>query len=128
MQHRENPFRTMGDMKPQHAALQAAETEPVIQNAGWSICMDVDEFITVKIGDGTLPALYKAMGEANMISLTWRLFGNDDVHHFEDRFVTEQFTRARPKSCANPIRRGGSRRCFAMSISIRNWACIAPRG
>ena len=44
VQHRNNPFREM-DLKPQHAALQAAESEPVIQNCGWGICMDVDEFV-----------------------------------------------------------------------------------
>ncbi len=59
-QWRENPFREM-DLKPQHAALQAAEDEPIMQHCAWGICMDVDEFIDIKIGDGTLPALYAAM-------------------------------------------------------------------
>ena len=51
----------------------------MIQNCGWGICMDVDEFINIKIGDGTLAALYAAMGEANMISLTWRLMGKPQL-------------------------------------------------
>ncbi len=61
------PCSARCDLKPQHAALQAAEDEPVMQDCGWGICMDVDEFINIKIGDGTLAALYAAMGDANMI-------------------------------------------------------------
>ncbi len=54
------PVSPGGDLKPQHAALQAAEAEPVMQNCGWGICMDVDEFINIKIGDGTLhDSLYR---------------------------------------------------------------------
>jgi hypothetical protein len=87
-QWRENPFKGT-DLKPQHAALQAAESEPVMQTAAWGICMDVDEFIDIKIGDGTLAALYAAMETAmpgaNMIALTWRLFGNSEVHGYEDQ-------------------------------------------
>ncbi|MDO8883300.1 glycosyltransferase family 2 protein, partial [Pseudotabrizicola sp.] len=47
-QHRVNPWVPGGELKPQHAALQAAESEPVMQNCGWGICMDVDEFINIK--------------------------------------------------------------------------------
>jgi len=126
--HRENPFRTMVDMKPQHAALAAAENEPMIQNAGWSICMDVDEFITIKIGDGTLPALYKAMGEANMISLTWRLFGNDDVHRFEDRFVTEQFTRCAPEVVRKPHQAWGFKTLFRNVDLYKKLGVHRPKG
>jgi hypothetical protein len=55
--------------------------------------MDVDEFINIHAGDGHLADLWAAVPDANMISLTWRLFGNSDLDRFEDRFVTDQFTR-----------------------------------
>jgi hypothetical protein len=111
VQHRENPFRQT-DLKPQHAALQAAEDEPVMQNCGWGVCMDVDEFINVKVGDGTLRALYEAMGEANMISLTWRLFGNADVHGYEDRFLIDQFTACAPEVVRKPHQAWGFKTLF----------------
>lgn len=99
VQHRENPFKGT-NLKPQHAALQAGEKEEIIQDADWVISMDVDEFINVKVGDGTLPALFEAVGDANLISCTWRLFGNSDVHEFADEPLMAQFTR-----CAREITR-----------------------
>jgi len=126
-QHRDNPFRTM-DMPPQHAALQAAETEPLIQNSGWAICMDVDEFIDVKIGDGTLSALYAAMGEANMIALTWRLFGNCDVHAYEDRFLIEQFVTCAPEIVRKPHQAWGFKTLFRNIDIYKKLGVHRPKG
>ncbi len=127
VQHRDNPFREM-HLKPQHAALQAAEHEPLIRDCGWAICMDVDEFIDVKIGDGTLSALYEAMGEANMISLTWRLFGNADIHRYEDRFVTEQFTRCAPELVRKPHQAWGFKTLFRNIDIYKKLGVHRPKG
>jgi len=128
VQHRVNPFTPGGDLKPQHAALQAAESEPVMQQCGWGICMDVDEFINIKIGDGTLDALYKAMGEANMISLTWRLFGNNDVHGFEDRFLLDQFTACAPEVIRKPHQAWGFKTLFRNSEIYKKLGVHRPKG
>lgn len=127
-QRRANPWVPGGELKPQHAALQAAESEPVIQNAGWAICMDVDEFIDVKIGDGTLKALYTAMGEANMISLTWRLFGNCDVHEYEDRFLLEQFTTCAPELVRKPHQAWGFKTLFRNIDIYKKLGVHRPKG
>ena len=127
VQHRENPFRTM-DLKPQHAALQAAEDEPVMQNCGWGICMDVDEFINIKVGDGTLAALYAAMGEANMISLTWRLFGNADVHGYQDRFLIDQFTACAPQVVRKPHQAWGFKTLFRNIDIYKKMGVHRPKG
>jgi hypothetical protein len=127
VQHRDNPFRQTG-LPPQHAALQAAESEPLIANAGWIICMDVDEFINIHIGDGTLPALYKAVGEANMISLTWRLFGNADVAEYEDRFITEQFTLAAEEICRKPHQAWGFKTLFRNIGIYKKLGVHRPKG
>ena len=88
LQHRQNPYKKM-KLKPQHAALRAAENEPIVQHADWLICMDVDEFINIKVGNGQLKELYQAVGDANLISCTWRLFGNSNMHGFsEDPILT----------------------------------------
>ncbi|MFD1808678.1 hypothetical protein ACFSHQ_12890 [Gemmobacter lanyuensis] len=115
-------------MKPQHAALQAAETEPVMQNCGWGICMDVDEFINVKVGDGTLKALYTAMGTANMISLTWRLFGNSEVHGYEDRFLIDQFTRCAPELVRKPHQAWGFKTLFRNIDIYKKFGVHRPKG
>ena len=127
VQHRDNPFKSTV-LKPQHAALQAAEAEPVIRNSAWAICMDVDEFINIKIGDGTLRALYDAIGDANMISLTWRLFGNDDVARFEDRFITRQFTACAPELTRKPHQAWGFKTLFRNIGIYRKLGVHRPKG
>ena len=127
VQHRENPFRAM-NLPPQHAALQAAESEPLIQNSGWAICMDVDEFINIKIGDGTLRALYAAMGDANMIALTWRLFGNSDVHGYDDRLLLDQFTLCAPEVVRKPHQAWGFKTLFRNIDIYKKLGVHRPKG
>ena len=127
-QHRVNPWVPGGEMKPQHAALQAAESEPVMQNCGWGICMDVDEFINIKIGDGTLRALYTAMGDANMISLTWRLIGNSDVAEYQDRFLLEQFTDCAPEVIRKPHQAWGFKTLFRNIDIYKKLGVHRPKG
>lgn len=130
-QWRENPFREM-DLKPQHAALQAAEAEPILQSAAWGICMDVDEFIDIKIGDGTLTALYAAMEAAmpgaNMIALTWRLFGNSEVHAYQDRFLLDQFTRCAPEVVRKPHQAWGFKTLFRNIEIYKKLGVHRPKG
>lgn len=127
VQHRDNPFKSSG-LKPQHAALQAAEDEPIMQNCAWGICMDVDEFINIKIGDGTLAALYAAMGAANMISLTWRLFGNAEVHGYQDRFLLEQFDRCAPEVIRKPHQAWGFKTLFRNIDVYKKLGVHRPKG
>jgi hypothetical protein len=128
VQHRVNPYVPGGDLKPQHAALQAAESEPVTQNCAWGICMDVDEFINIKIGDGTLKALYEAMGDANMISFTWRLFGNNDVHGYADRFLLDQFTACTPEVIRKPHQAWGFKTLFRNINIYKKLGVHRPKG
>ncbi|MFN7224246.1 MAG: glycosyltransferase family 2 protein [Paracoccaceae bacterium] len=127
-QHRANPWVPGGELKPQHAALQAAESEPVMQNCGWGICMDVDEFINVKIGDGSLRALYAAMGDANMISLTWRLFGNSDVAGYQDRFLLDQFNDCAPQVIRKPHQAWGFKTLFRNIEIYKKLGVHRPKG
>jgi hypothetical protein len=131
VQHRDNPYRAM-QLKPQHAALQAAEAEPLLQACDWAICMDVDEYLNIKIGDGRLPALYAAMEAAlpgaNMISATWRLFGNSGVHAYEDRPVFEQFTRCAPELIRKPHQAWGFKTLFRNIAIYRKLGVHRPKG
>ncbi|MDD8022968.1 MAG: glycosyltransferase family 2 protein [Paracoccaceae bacterium] len=128
LQHRINPWKPGGELKPQHAALQASESEPIVQNCGWAICMDVDEFIDIKIGDGTLNALYTAMGEANMISLTWRLFGNCDVHEYADKFLLDQFVTCAPEVVRKPHQAWGFKTLFRNIDIYKKIGVHRPKG
>ena len=127
VQHRDNPFREV-DMKPQHAALQAADDEPMVQNADWLICMDVDEFITVHVGDGTLGALFDAVPDANMISLTWRLYGNADIAEFRDEFITEKFTRCAQEYANKPHQAWGFKTLYRNLGIFKKMGVHRPKG
>jgi predicted ester cyclase len=90
--------------------------------------MDVDEFINIKIGDGTLGALYAAIGDANMVSLTWRLFGNADVQGYEDRFLIDQFTACAPEVVRKPHQAWGFKTLFRNIDIYKKLGVHRPKG
>jgi hypothetical protein len=127
VQHRDNPYRAL-DKKPQHAALAAAEDEPVVQQSAWVICMDIDEFLNVKVGRGTLPDLYAAVGEANMISCTWRLFGNSDVRHFTEGFTLLSYHMCAEEFSPKPHQAWGFKTLFRNEGIFRKLGVHRPKG
>jgi hypothetical protein len=127
VQHRDNKFREM-DLKPQHAALQMAEDEPLMQEADWLICMDVDEFINIKVGDGRLSDLFAAVPDANMISCTWRLFGNSDRHDFADEFTIGQFDRCAEEYSPKPHQAWGFKTLFRNNGIFKKMGVHRPKG
>lgn len=88
----------------QWAALKAANGHPLRRAADWVMVLDIDEYVTVHAGDGTLPGLIALFPDATAFPLTWRLFGNDGVVAFEDRPVPALFTRAAPAVMGWPWR------------------------
>ncbi|MEM9582367.1 MAG: glycosyltransferase family 2 protein [Pseudomonadota bacterium] len=127
VQRRDNRFHGT-DLKPQHWALAASDKEQILKDAGWVISMDVDEFINIHVGEGRLDDLYEAVGDANMISLTWRLFGNADVHEFEDRFLIDQFTRCAPELCRKPHQAWGFKTLFRNIGIYKKMGVHRPKG
>ena len=89
---------------PQWSALKQASTHSLRAAADWVLVLDIDEYVNIHAGDGTLAALVAALPEASAIPLTWRLFGNAGVVEHEDRPVTAVFTRAAPKTMVWPWR------------------------
>ncbi|TLP67684.1 glycosyltransferase family 2 protein [Parasedimentitalea maritima] len=81
----------------QFTAFKTASKHPLVQQADWILALDIDEFVNVHTGDGTLQCLLDALPEADAITLTWRLFGNNDQVRYSDRSVTSQFTRSAPE-------------------------------
>jgi hypothetical protein len=90
-QHRKNPFKAGGS--PQRGALKAAKKEELVQKADWLICADCDEFLNVRVGKGRLDDLFAAVGEADAISVCWKLMGNSGRTDYCEDFVIEQFDR-----------------------------------
>ncbi len=127
VEHRENPYRETGQ-KPQHAAYLAAQSTPTAQAADWVMCMDVDEYINIHVGDGTLHDLFKAAPDANVISMTWRLFGNAEVDLFENKFITEQFFRCAPEICRKPHQAWGFKTMFRNNGIYKKYGVHRPVG
>ncbi|MEL7163871.1 MAG: glycosyltransferase family 2 protein [Pseudomonadota bacterium] len=78
------------------AMKRAAKLDPV-KTADWILALDIDEFVNIHVGDGTLSALHDALPDATAITLTWRLFGNNGEVRYRDRPVTESFPKAAPE-------------------------------
>lgn len=89
---------------PQWAALKQAEKHPAFTGADWALCCDVDEFVNIHAGDHSLTALLAALPQADALALTWRMFGNAGIVAFQDRPVTQAFTRAAPATLGWPWR------------------------
>lgn len=127
VQYRENPFPGT-KFKPQQAALMAADKEPIVRNADWLICMDVDEYINIHTGEGRLEDLFAAVKDANMIAITWRLFGNNDIHEFEDTLLCEAFTRCAPELIRKPHQAWGFKTLYRNQSIFKKMGVHRPKG
>lgn len=88
----------------QWAALRAADSHPRTQAARWIMVIDIDEFVNIHAGGGTLAALVASLPDADAVTLTWRLFGNGGIVHYEDAPPWQQFVRAAPRVMGWPWR------------------------
>lgn len=112
---------------PQWAALKAADKHPLVAAADWILFFDIDEFVNIHVGDHSLPALLAALPEATAIPLTWRLFGNAGVINYQDRPVTEVFTRAAPAVLHWPWRAALFKTLFRNDGSYKKLGVHRPR-
>ena len=87
---------------PQASAYANAMEHPWSKEAEWILVCDVDEFLDIRIGDGTLDDLFRALPHADGFAAIWQLFGHNGIVEFEDRFVVEQFTRAGELGAVSP--------------------------
>ncbi|SPF80495.1 glycosyltransferase family 2 protein [Pseudoprimorskyibacter insulae] len=98
--HRDNEGWT--GKSPQQYALNKAIKDPVIRKSDWIIHIDVDEYINVRCGNGTLDDFLDRVPDATNIAMTWRLFGHGGVTAMQDKLVIDQFDRCAPKYCPKP--------------------------
>lgn len=93
--HVDNRFKK--GASPQRVALRRGFNHEYTQDADWLICADCDEFLNIRTGDGLLPALFDAVGAADAISVSWKIFGSGGQETYQDKFVTEQFFWSAPE-------------------------------
>ncbi len=111
---------------PQQYALNQALKEPVIQNADWIIHIDVDEFMNVRCGNGTVQDFLDAVPDATNVAMTWRLFGHNGVTDLADDFVIDQFDGCAPKYCPKPHTVWGFKTMFRNIGAYEKISCHRP--
>lgn len=92
------------DDSPQWHALRRAWKHPLRKACDWALVCDVDEFVNIHVGQGTLPDLIAEMPQnVDGVLLPWRLFGNNGHAFYEDKPVTELFTASMAEKCNYPV-------------------------
>jgi hypothetical protein len=122
--HRDND--DWSGQSPQQFALDAALEEDVIKRAEWIAHIDVDEFVNVRCGNGTLDDFFAATPGATNVAMTWRLFGHGGVKKLADRPVIEQFTACAPKFCPKPHTAWGFKTMFRNIGAYGKLSCHRP--
>ncbi|GAB5434823.1 MAG: hypothetical protein EpisKO_41930 [Epibacterium sp.] len=111
---------------PQQYALNQALKEPVIKQADWVIHIDVDEYINVRCGNGTLVDFFDHVPDATNVAMTWRLFGHNGITTLNDRPVIAQFDRCAPKFCPKPHTVWGFKTMFKAIGAYQKISCHRP--
>ncbi|WP_299937780.1 glycosyltransferase family 2 protein [uncultured Pelagimonas sp.] len=124
VQHRNND--NWSGNSPQQHALDNSLKEPVIKNADWIAHIDVDEFVNVRCGNGTLADFFERVPDATNVAMTWRLFGYNGVTHLKDKFVLEQFDTCAPKFCPKPHTVWGFKTMFKNTGAYAKISCHRP--
>ena len=112
--------------KPQRIAFDLAANHPRTRKADATIVMDVDEYINVHAGDATLQDLFRAAGDPDMISMTWRLFGSSGIVEYQDGPVPEQFTKAAPRLTRKPHHNWGFKTIFRRGVPFAGMGVHRP--
>jgi len=74
------------------SALKQSRRYKETTEADWLYVCDVDEYLNVKIGDGSARALVAASGaNIDVIAVPWRLFSPNGIRDLRDEPVTRQF-------------------------------------
>jgi len=124
LQHRNN-----NDWKgnsPQQHALNQALKEPLIRDAEWIAHIDVDEFVNIRTGNGTLNDFFAAAPKATNIAMTWRLFGHNGVTALSGAPVIGQFDHCAPSFCPKPHTAWGFKTMFRNIGAYEKLSCHRP--
>ncbi len=81
---------------PHKSALKHALAHPLYKDCNWVFVGDVDEFLSIHVGDGKLADLRQTYPDADVIPVVWRMFSNNGLIDIPDGLITEQMTDAAP--------------------------------
>ncbi|MFC0811052.1 glycosyltransferase family 2 protein [Paracoccus panacisoli] len=75
-------------------AARIAKQRRLIPDGAWTIWLDADEFLNVRVGAGMVGDLIARLGDAQGILINWRLFGDAGRATFGGRHISAAFSRA----------------------------------
>ncbi|WP_069300330.1 glycosyltransferase family 2 protein [Neptunicoccus sediminis] len=78
----------------QIAAYNRSVRHAEYQSADWVMALDLDEFLVIKTGDGTLPALLSAAPKFHRMLINWKLFGSSGIDTIQSGLVTDRYSLA----------------------------------
>jgi len=93
LRHLPNPAIATGSTYFQPVALAYTPHLPEWRKADFHISMDVDEYINVRVGNGTMADLLNATGFFDALSMSELNHGSNNRMAFEPGLMTEQFPR-----------------------------------
>jgi FkbM family methyltransferase len=91
LRHLPNPAAVLGSTYFQPAALSFVQAMPEFRRADFFLSLDVDEFLNIRVGDGTLPDLLRAVPEFDVLSICELNHGSNRRESYAPGWVTEQF-------------------------------------
>jgi|TARA_B110000908_G_C10191314_1_gene420607 hypothetical protein len=115
-----------GQLPPQQYALNQSLKEPLIKNAEWIAHIDVDEFMNVRCGNGTLQDFFDAVPDATNVAMTWRMLGHNGVTQLNTDMVIDQFETCAPKFCPKPHTVWGFKTMFKNIGAYEKISCHRP--
>ncbi|PID35996.1 MAG: hypothetical protein CR993_07480 [Rhodobacterales bacterium] len=78
--------------KHQVKAYWRGAAQPEYQASDWAMALDMDEFLVVRTGDGTVQSLIAALpDDADCAFICWKRFGSSHTYGIEPGLVTERF-------------------------------------
>lgn len=102
---------------PQHKAAKTALDAGMFPIGDWVMWLDLDEFLVVNIGNGSLDALRRHLSGVDSIAFNWRVFGGNHQVGLTDRFVSENYVGATQR---NSNHNSAVKSLFQMSEKVRN--------
>ena len=108
VQHEENTVLKRG---PHKSALKHAREHALAREARWIYVADIDEYLNIHLGNGTVQELIEAHPDADAIPVAWRLFSHNGHVELQSPYLLEDFNDAE-----RAIENGGQRRRFVKTL------------
>lgn len=113
---------------PHKSALRQLREYKAVKKSDWIFVCDVDEFLNIHIGDGSLRALLDHHGgRHDVINIPWRNFGSSGIVEYCDEWVTRQFLMAEPAPQVDKKSAARAKALFTRPARFAKYGVHAPQ-